>query len=81
MCHLLLDSSTIVQKMAYSLLQQAAKKRTEYLVVEAGVDTSGEAKFELPPELLEILERALERDSEGQAEPVSCVLFISCFVN
>ncbi|TDL24483.1 hypothetical protein BD410DRAFT_785971 [Rickenella mellea] len=68
MCHLLLDPSADVQKMAYSMLQQAAKRRTEHLVVEAGVDTSGEATFHLPTELLNVLSRALEGNDESQVE-------------
>lgn len=77
MCHLLLDPSAAVQKMAYSLLQQAAKRRTEYLVVEAGVDTSGETTFQLPTELLDVLSRALEGHDESQAEYVR---HISCII-
>ncbi|KAL0570451.1 hypothetical protein V5O48_011508 [Marasmius crinis-equi] len=57
MCHLLMDSSVDVQKMAYGLLRQAAKKRTEHLVVEAGVDTEDKFKAELPHELLVALQQ------------------------
>ncbi|KAK2461029.1 hypothetical protein APHAL10511_006970 [Amanita phalloides] len=55
MCHLLVDSSTQVQKMAYRLLSVAAKKRTEYLVIEAGVDVESTIKIDLPDELIAIL--------------------------
>ena len=74
MCHLLTDPSASVQGMAYQLLQQAAKKRAEYVAIEAAVnpdasaDDDGEGsgfKAQLPPELLEILQWKLERDSIG----------------
>jgi E3 ubiquitin-protein ligase listerin len=79
MCHLLTDPSVSVQKMAYQLLQQAAKKRAEYVAIEAAVnpdssnnpasaDDDGEGngfKAQLPPELLDILQWRLERDSFG----------------
>ncbi|KAI5116021.1 hypothetical protein M0805_005027, partial [Coniferiporia weirii] len=69
MAHLLLDPSPEVAKMAYTLLRGAAKKRTEYLVVEAGVDTSTETtKYELPDELLQVLQLALEL-KDNQTEP------------
>lgn len=71
MVHIILDPSVEVSKMAYVLLLRAARKRTEYLVVEAGVDTSSEVtKFELPQELLHVLQTAQEL-SVG-AEPVPC---------
>ncbi|KAG7097872.1 hypothetical protein E1B28_005184 [Marasmius oreades] len=57
MCHLLSDPSLDVQKMAYKLLQQVAKKRTEHFVVEAGVDTEDKFKAELPHELLVALQQ------------------------
>ena len=72
MTHLILDPSTEVQKMAYQFLQGAAKKRTEHLVIEAGVDTEGTARADLPLEILEILQRnirpgeTIESDQEGQ---------------
>jgi hypothetical protein len=68
MCHLLMDSSSIVQQMAYRLLQDAAYKRTEYLVVEAGVDTEGLVKAELPIELLEIVQRSLDEGDEFEQD-------------
>ncbi|TFK41660.1 hypothetical protein BDQ12DRAFT_678315 [Crucibulum laeve] len=57
MCHLVTDPSNDVQKMAYQLLHSAAKKRTEHLVIEAGVDSEDAVKAELPLELLDILQR------------------------
>ncbi|PFH48098.1 hypothetical protein AMATHDRAFT_66268, partial [Amanita thiersii Skay4041] len=56
MCHILMDPSADVQIMAYQLLHIAAKKRTEYLVIEAGVDVDSTVKIELPTELLAILQ-------------------------
>lgn len=45
--------------MAYALLQEAAKKRTEYLVIESGVDTEDVVQAELPVELVHLLQRSL----------------------
>ncbi|KAI6132629.1 hypothetical protein EDD16DRAFT_1821414 [Pisolithus croceorrhizus] len=64
MCHLLADNSPDVQKMGYRLLQSAASKFTEHLVIEAGVDTEGTFKSELPEELLTVLRQDL-RTGEG----------------
>ncbi|KXN85569.1 E3 ubiquitin-protein ligase listerin [Leucoagaricus sp. SymC.cos] len=57
MCHLVTDHSLEVQKMGYGILRAAAKKRTEHLVVEAGVDTESTFKATLPSELLDIVQR------------------------
>jgi hypothetical protein len=54
-----MDSSVEVQKMAYQLLHQAAKKRTEYLVIEFAVDTEGTVEAQLPAELIDILQQTL----------------------
>ncbi|KAH0834818.1 hypothetical protein J3R83DRAFT_10427 [Lanmaoa asiatica] len=59
MCHLLEDQSQDVQRMGYHLLHNAARKRTEHYVVEAGVDTEDVVKPELPPELFTILQQSL----------------------
>ena len=47
MCHILTDPSDTVQRMAYKLLRETAVKYTEYLVLEAGVDSDVEASKEL----------------------------------
>lgn len=60
MSHLLFDSSTNVQKMAYALLREAAHKRTEHLVIEAGVDTESIVKSLLPLELVFLLRQSLD---------------------
>ncbi|KAG6877121.1 hypothetical protein C0993_010124 [Termitomyces sp. T159_Od127] len=57
MCHLVTDPSVEVQKMAYHFLTLAAKKRTEYLVIEAGVDAEGAANMDLSEDLLGLLQR------------------------
>ncbi|RDX54789.1 hypothetical protein OH76DRAFT_1398200 [Lentinus brumalis] len=62
MCHLVMDGSVNVQRMAYQLLQEAAKKYTEELVIEAAVDTEATMKSELPTELLDILQRSLNHE-------------------
>lgn len=65
MCHLLCDSSTEVQKMAYQHLREAAKKRTEYLVIETGVDTEDNIQAELPIQLIDILQRYFNQDEQN----------------
>lgn len=56
MCHLLTDPSYEVQRMGYSLLHRAARKRTEHFVIESAVDTEDNFSAELPAELLAILQ-------------------------
>ncbi|TFK64592.1 hypothetical protein BDN72DRAFT_260036 [Pluteus cervinus] len=65
MCHLVIDASSEVQRMAYKLLNNAAKKRTEHLVIEAGVETESNVKIDLPKELLDILQQHL---GDGRGE-------------
>ncbi|KAI9462830.1 hypothetical protein BJY52DRAFT_1203094 [Lactarius psammicola] len=60
MSHLLFDPSTSVQKMAYELLREAAHKRTEHLVIEAGVDTESIVRSLLPLELISLLQQTLD---------------------
>jgi hypothetical protein len=59
MCHLVTDPSVDVQKMAHQLLQQAAIRRTEHLVVEAGVDSENMVVIELPAELVVLLQNII----------------------
>ncbi|KAG7441328.1 uncharacterized protein BT62DRAFT_937246 [Guyanagaster necrorhizus] len=68
MCHLVMDTGTEVQKKAYMLLQQAAYKRTEHMVVEAAVDGENTFKAELPRELVSILQQSLNFDDANSAE-------------
>lgn len=57
--------------MAYALLQEAAKKRTEYLVIESGVDTEDVAQAELPIELVDLLQCSLSfEDDPGRIDSV-----------
>ena len=71
MSHLLLDPSASVQKMAYELLREAAYKRTEHLVIEAGVDTESVVKSSLPSELVSLLQQSLDViDIEEDLNPV-----------
>ena len=62
--HLLNDKSVEVQKMAYQLLHESAKKRTEYIVIEAGVSApdSDSIKPELPPELIAFLQQSIDEE-------------------
>jgi hypothetical protein len=46
--------------MAYELLRGAAHKRTEHLVIEAGVDTESVVKSVLPWELVSLLQQSLD---------------------
>lgn len=66
MCHLLADSSVEVQKMIYPFLHEAAKKRTEYLVIEAGVDTDDAVEAQLPTELISILQQSSTLEGDDQ---------------
>lgn len=70
MCHLLTDPSVDVQKMTFQLLQQAARKRTEYLVIEAGVDSDDNFQADLPEELLLILQATFDQAEWVQQEGV-----------
>lgn len=83
MCHLLMDSSVEVQRMSFQLLQQAAKKRTEYLVIEAGVDVDDSFKADLPKELLVILEDGINLEQESQVfgHLLGWILFFNLFTD
>lgn len=57
--------------MAYELLREAAYKRTEHLVIEAGVDAESVVKSWLPSELVSLLEQSLDViDIEEDVNPV-----------
>ena len=58
MCHLVTDTSESVPQMAYKLLREAAHKRTEYLVVEASVDSDDTIPLDLPTELVQLLQNS-----------------------
>lgn len=74
MCHLITDTSPQVQTMAYHMLREAAAKRTEYVVVEAAMDSETALKPELPVELIELLQQSVvEEDLEVSS--VSLVFF------
>jgi hypothetical protein len=58
--------------MAYELLREAAHKRTEHLVIEAGVDTESVVKSVLPWELVSLLQQSLDIvDIEIEEDPSS----------
>ncbi|KAH7909880.1 hypothetical protein BJ138DRAFT_1154228 [Hygrophoropsis aurantiaca] len=59
MCHLLSDSSDAVLRMSYQLLSEAARKRTEYYIIESAVDAEDTIQAELPSELVIILQQSL----------------------
>ena len=59
MCHLLLGPSENVPKMSYKILQQSAAKYTEYLVLEASVESETTVPLNLPPELVELLQSSM----------------------
>lgn len=75
MSHLLSDPSVDVQKMAYDLLREAAKKRTEYLVIESGVNTE-DVKIDLPVELVNLLQSTLDEE-QGSVCALSLYVHIS----
>ena len=60
MANLIMDRSSEIQQMAYQFLQSAAKKRTEYLVIEAGVDAEANFNAEIPLELIDVLRRGVD---------------------
>jgi len=64
MCHLLAEPAVDNQKMAYRILQQTASKRTEHLVIEAGVDKDDTVVVDLPKELLHVLQSSIDLDAE-----------------
>lgn len=76
MCHLLTDPSADNQKIAYQMLQQAAVTRTEYLVVEAGVDSENMVAINLPHELIVLLQSSLNIDDTeaGGQDPLAYLL-------
>ena len=80
MVHLLQDSCHKVQKMAYALLKEAAKKRTEYFVIEvaasAGGDGEEEVKATLPRQLVEFLVREVDVDGNGEEEQVGVFAYL-----
>lgn len=84
MCHLLKDSSIENQKLAYFLLQQAAVKRTEHLVIEAAVETpdSDTTTEVLPPGILASIQTnvGLEGTNIKNEEALSYLLaWLLCF--
>ncbi|KAJ3861751.1 hypothetical protein EV359DRAFT_46545 [Lentinula novae-zelandiae] len=59
-------SSIHHDQLAYQILYKAAKKRTEYFVLEAGVDTEGKVKAQLPEELLVLLQQSVDLDIDAE---------------
>lgn len=74
-----MDGSVSVQRMAYQLLHEAAKKYTEELVIEAAVDTEGDLKPMLPAELLDIMQQSLDHEDTDEYGQVSITLFFLLF--
>ena len=50
--------------MVYQLMHKSAKKRTEHIVIEAGVSTSDSdsIKPELPPEVITFLQHSINEE-------------------
>lgn len=59
-------SSIHHDQLAYQILYKAARKRTEYFVLEAGVDTEGKVKAQLPEELLVLLQQSVDLDIDAE---------------
>jgi hypothetical protein len=70
------DKSVEVQKMAYQLLHKSAKKRTEYIVIEAGVSASDSdsIKPEFPPELIAFLQQSIDEEDPDAPPTFSYLL-------
>jgi hypothetical protein len=62
-------------------LQEAAKIRTESVVVEAAVDTTGNVKADLPLELVDLLLRNVYDGEEGETEGQVGILICDPYVN
>lgn len=64
-----------MQKVAYALLKEAAKKRTEHFVIEVGANLGGDeanvVKSVFPLELLEILRKEVDFEWSGDGEQVN----------
>lgn len=75
MCHLVTDSSPVVQKMAYRMLHEAAVKRTEYIVVEAAMESEDHSTPELPAELVILLQQSLIEEGDTEHDSVRVVVF------
>ena len=72
MCHIIEDPVVEVQKMAYRLLHEAARKYTEHMVIEAAVESEESVKVELPLELIWILQQDLALDEDLDSEYQAC---------
>ncbi|KAF5340217.1 hypothetical protein D9611_007972 [Ephemerocybe angulata] len=77
MCHLVADSSVEVQKLSYGMLKQAAEKRTEWIVIEVGVGSMGDANGEAEGEAVTVtpgedgeIPSLVEAPVEAPAPPV-----------
>ncbi|KAH9932237.1 uncharacterized protein B0H18DRAFT_1083328 [Fomitopsis serialis] len=68
MCHIIEDPAIDVQKMAYRLLHEAARKYTEHMVIEAAVESEDPVRIELPVELIQILQRDLSAEEDSGFE-------------
>ncbi|GJE86513.1 hypothetical protein PsYK624_025930 [Phanerochaete sordida] len=66
MSHLLLDASEAVPKMSYKILQASAAKYTEHLVLEASVESEDTISFDLPLELVQLLQSSLPDEELDQ---------------
>lgn len=58
MAYLLQDGTEESQQLSYAIIKTAAHRRTEHLVIEAAVNTDESATYELPNELLCILQKS-----------------------
>ncbi|PCH44774.1 hypothetical protein WOLCODRAFT_145160 [Wolfiporia cocos MD-104 SS10] len=81
LCHLVMDTSVEVQKSAYSILREVARKYTEHMVIEAAVDTEVATRIELPVELIKILVRSPDPSLDPESEPLTgyCLAWMLTF--
>lgn len=79
--HLLSDPSTSVQKISYGILREAAKRYTEHLIIEAGVDLEEQVKCELPGELVSFLQNSVDlHDPASETAAITFGTLISWMV-
>ena len=66
MVHLLQVPSLEIQRRAYPLVRSAAQKYSEKIVLEVGLNPTGDVDARLPLELMGLLERVGLWEDEGE---------------
>lgn len=68
MVHLLQVPSLTTQRGAYPLVRSAAQKFSEKIVLEVGLNPTGEIEARLPLELINLLTTAMRWEGDEEAE-------------